>query len=363
MADGAVTSAKRRRERWLRWMLRHERQTVAMELAAALHHSRDVRPGKNNGLRVQTTASSGKRPAPPVDVSEPQGGAVTVGYVAAPGPLLEVSSMDGGDSVDGTALRFLIKKAIERQKEWEKEKEEEMQDILRRFRADLPVSDSEWEAWLAWRGIGSSASGKKRKKKKTPRTSSHLTLRRSHRRQRPKMLRIMAGTDQRDSYMAGFALVAPRAVFLPVVFRPKMLVIMAGMDQKERYVAPCRKLRIFSSCSSSQVVDFPVVMQRPIPMVWTVQQTIVIPPVAPVHGGRCPWFAGRADFPVVAQMLDPFSGLFVGPSRFPSCSEQGDRCPYYAGRASSTGRHHPCRGAETDLHGLVDHGDSAVALG
>ena len=50
---------------------------------------------------------------------EPQGGAVTVGYVAAPGPLLEVASMAGGDSVDGTALRFLVKKALERQKEEE----------------------------------------------------------------------------------------------------------------------------------------------------------------------------------------------------------------------------------------------------
>ena len=38
--DGAG-AAKRRRERRLRAVLRHERQTVAMELAAALHHSRD----------------------------------------------------------------------------------------------------------------------------------------------------------------------------------------------------------------------------------------------------------------------------------------------------------------------------------
>ena len=49
-----------------------------------------------------------------------------VGHVAAPGPLFEVSSMAGGDSVDGTALRFLVKKALERQKEEEeKERKEE----------------------------------------------------------------------------------------------------------------------------------------------------------------------------------------------------------------------------------------------
>ena len=41
--DGAGTSAMRRRQRRLRAVLRHERQTVAMELAAALHHSRDGR--------------------------------------------------------------------------------------------------------------------------------------------------------------------------------------------------------------------------------------------------------------------------------------------------------------------------------
>ena len=43
MADRAG-AARRRRERRLRSMLRHDRQTVAMELAAALHHSRDARP-------------------------------------------------------------------------------------------------------------------------------------------------------------------------------------------------------------------------------------------------------------------------------------------------------------------------------
>ena len=56
-----VASLKRRRERRLRSMLRHERQTVAIELAAALHYSRDVGPGAHVGLRAQKTASSGGR--------------------------------------------------------------------------------------------------------------------------------------------------------------------------------------------------------------------------------------------------------------------------------------------------------------
>ena len=65
-------AAKRRRERRLRAMLRHERQTVAMELAAALHHSRDGGRVTYHGLRAPKTASSGgrrpgvlKEPEPP----------------------------------------------------------------------------------------------------------------------------------------------------------------------------------------------------------------------------------------------------------------------------------------------------------
>ena len=74
MTDRGPGSARRRRERRLRSMLRHERQTVAMEFRAALHHSRDVGTELYEGLRAQTTASSGMRPAPLVEVSEPQGG-------------------------------------------------------------------------------------------------------------------------------------------------------------------------------------------------------------------------------------------------------------------------------------------------
>ena len=51
-------SGRRRRERRLRSMLRHERQTVAMEWAAALHHSRHVVPAQHIGLRAQKTANS-----------------------------------------------------------------------------------------------------------------------------------------------------------------------------------------------------------------------------------------------------------------------------------------------------------------
>ena len=64
MADSDGSSAWRRRERRLRAMLRHERQTVAMALAEASHHSapKGVR-ATYSGPRAQKTASAaGKRP-------------------------------------------------------------------------------------------------------------------------------------------------------------------------------------------------------------------------------------------------------------------------------------------------------------
>ena len=80
-------SARRRRERRLRCMLRHERQTVAMALAEQLHHSanrveRDAAPRRqttraregevreeHHALRGQTRPLPGMRPAP---VQEPR---------------------------------------------------------------------------------------------------------------------------------------------------------------------------------------------------------------------------------------------------------------------------------------------------
>ena len=51
-------SARRRRDRRLRSWLRHERMTVAAELSAALHHSRDGERELYVGLRVQKSDSS-----------------------------------------------------------------------------------------------------------------------------------------------------------------------------------------------------------------------------------------------------------------------------------------------------------------
>ena len=184
--DGAGTSSARmRRERRLRSWLRHERMTVAMELAAAPYHSspKGVWPETtHNAPRGQRAATSAG--AHPCVVKEPevQLEAAKVGYVATKTPLLAVSSLRGADGVDDTAVRTLLKLALQKKKEEEERKKAEkerkermMQEIHRKVHADQPVSDVEWAAWKTWRGIGSSSSGgqkrkrKKRRKKRLPR--------------------------------------------------------------------------------------------------------------------------------------------------------------------------------------------------
>ena len=167
--DGAKSSAWRRRQRRLRSWLEHDRQTVAMELAAALHHSRDVGPGSHIGLWAQKTASSGQRPGVLTEL-EPQGGAVTVGYVAAPVPLLKMSSMAGDERIDDTALRCLVKQVIERQKEVEqkrKEKEKEWEEERRRLvQESVEQVRARVDAENAARHASSSSSVVKRRKRK-----------------------------------------------------------------------------------------------------------------------------------------------------------------------------------------------------
>ena len=99
MSDHAGTSsARRRRERRLRSWLRHERMTVAMELAAATHHS-SPKGGwpdtTHDALRGQKTASSAGVHPGVLKEPEVHWEAATVGYVAAPGPLLAVPVLAG----------------------------------------------------------------------------------------------------------------------------------------------------------------------------------------------------------------------------------------------------------------------------
>ena len=196
-----------------------------MALNAAAHHSAaKVAAGeKNSGLRAQTTFSAG-RPSVLTE-PEPQREAVTVGHVAAPGPLLEVSSMAGGDSVDGTTLWYLLKHAIEMRKlleEEERRKKEERNEA--KLQAHLHAVLSSY--WVQERKEEKRRK-KKRKKKKLPKSSLRSSFGRSRRRfwqwhvqgcgiagfiglvrcvpfcsWKAQMLCIMAGVNQRDSNVA-----------------------------------------------------------------------------------------------------------------------------------------------------------------
>ena len=74
MAARAGGAAQRRRARRLRSFLRHERMTVRMALAEALHHSCGVEPsGPNDASRgLKTASAAGTRPEPlSLDLSSP----------------------------------------------------------------------------------------------------------------------------------------------------------------------------------------------------------------------------------------------------------------------------------------------------
>ena len=67
---------------------------------------------QHDGLRAQTTPPLGTRPGVPLDPGPPLVGAVTVGYVAAPGPLLAPPVLAGGDGLDESALAFVVQQTL-----------------------------------------------------------------------------------------------------------------------------------------------------------------------------------------------------------------------------------------------------------
>ena len=205
--DGAGTSsARRRRERRLRSWWRHERMTVAMELAAATHHS-SPKGGwpdtTHDAPWGQKTASSAG--AHPGVLKEPEvlggeegrrGGAVTVGYVAAPMPTLALPVLAGsaGEAVDDLSLRFLLGRSLaEQEEEEEKRRKAAVEETIARLSAEFFRQHSQASSSTQRRR-------KKRKKKKLPRGG------RAHRRSRQRY--VLAGFAGYDS---------PRAVFPSIV--------------------------------------------------------------------------------------------------------------------------------------------------
>ena len=174
--DGAGTSsARKRRERRLRSWLRHERMTVALELAAATHHS-SPKGGwpdtTHDAPRGQKTASSAGAHPGVLKELEVLVGAVTVGYVAAPVPFLSSPTLAdaAAETVDARTVKYFLKAALRRREE-EERKEWDM-ELGRRDEQQRRVAESLEKARAALEpGRGSKRKRKKRRKRRLPRSS------------------------------------------------------------------------------------------------------------------------------------------------------------------------------------------------
>ena len=106
--------------------------SVAAALAEAHHHSAPkVGAETHDALRRLKTASAGARPGVLKDPA-PQG-AVTVGYVAAPEPLLctPLLADTAADTVDARTVKYLLHAALQVKKEEEKEERRKAKEARR----------------------------------------------------------------------------------------------------------------------------------------------------------------------------------------------------------------------------------------
>ena len=233
-----ATAAARRRQRRLRSWLRHERMTVAMLLAESDHHTAPRGQKQARSGREERKVNYEPRPLDPPLTD----GAATVGYVAAPVPLLVPPVLGGGDTMDAAAVQFLLAQSLlQRQREEEaaqrlvkeaeeaKEKEErktkfeEKLLVVNRRVRDGSATPAEEAAWRRWMGLvpGSSSSSSGGRGRKRGRGSFQVffwcavsTLRARvplslfffwcagfpSVDDRPKMLDIMDGTEQKDFF-------------------------------------------------------------------------------------------------------------------------------------------------------------------
>ena len=270
-------------QRRLRSWLRHERQTVAMELAAALHHSRDVGPGTHAGLRAQKAAGSGEveahethsalrgpkqppsreRPGLPPE-PRPQRSDRTMRRSSGdnlPTLALPVLAGSAGEVVDSSSLRFLTASALKARREEEEEKEKE-KEAAKRKEVQTEVQQQAAEALEQARLLleRSKRKRKKRRKRKLPKTSS---LRRpcAHAARVPAVLRrVSTGPRCSASWSVWTRWTAPRsssflavararlvslvlllAVFPFVVGRPVLLGFMPVYDTTGFLFRQCRR--------------------------------------------------------------------------------------------------------------------------
>ena len=256
----------------------------------------EVEVEQHDGLRGQTTPPPGTRPGVPQDPGPPVVGAVTVGYVAAPGPLLAPPVLAGDDGLDESALAFLVQQTLLAREKEEAEAVEAAElaelaanlarteeriveeiDRLRvlRDRSDLTQLWNRCCRWYLQRAAVKKLKEKRKKKKKKrkkklPKSSSFPRLSRCSSRCVPSCCRLQA-CDAR--YHGRFGpevqlrrhwwhawLVLLLTLHLALCFLPCLLARDArhhGRYEPEGILrVAVQKSVDFRSRSSSQVVDF-----------------------------------------------------------------------------------------------------------
>ena len=226
MADLPGGAARRRRERQLRSWLRHERMTVRMELAAALHHS--AGPETNDAARRQSAlVVCGQESDRILRRSWFRSTRLARAPVGCR-PCLCWSWKTGGRS-RGLLLPPLPHGLCVRGKKGgggggaeEKVKEKEK----KRLAVHQVAAATLERARLLAERAGRRRKRKKRRKRRTPRTSSHTS-------------RCRAGRRQRRWHAPGW-FSSVHAVFPSYDGKPKLPGIIVGMVQDDSLLARCR---------------------------------------------------------------------------------------------------------------------------
>ena len=356
----------------------------------------------HGGLRAQKPPLPGKRPGVLLDPEPVQVVDAVTSYVAAPGPSSLVPRLAANDALDNATLKFLGARALLDRREQEEERRKREEEVKMRKKALLERLTAEGRRELEQRldsgGASSKRKRKRRRKRRTPRTSSLPC--RSRRRQR-----------QWSACYAGFTgYVTPRVLFSSVDAMPKMLCIMAGMHQEDSYAvfagydAPRAVPSRFHRCSS-WTIYWPVVCNDRFSGPGAVLGQVLTCPLLCMTGEvgpdstkktwncRCCSSSKVAD--VAASCSDSSCSSRAENSRYAQCKlctfrgdpsgaalGQGCRarcvqrqalvfqtvqktCRGPSGAAHHHGHPHPRRGAEFDPHGSdcsADHRDSTVAV-
>ena len=107
----------------------------------------------------------------------PQRSDRTVRHSAGEAPLLVVVSLAGGDSVDGTALRFLLKQTLALKKEDEEERRKVApQQLEEKLEAEMKLLNAAGPAPSSSTAAGKRRKRKKRRKRRCGHTGSHVQV-------------------------------------------------------------------------------------------------------------------------------------------------------------------------------------------